>query len=354
MSTLVQLVMSSGRERLGLERDISELLANPELHLLVVGEEACALVEGLCQQEGVHRDDARRVLSLDLPSSTSGGAKLLAAIAYAAERGFTHIVTTAVGRRRPGSAVKILAVAAEAHPLDVAIVAQHSFSAPDERTSRSAGRRLYGALGPEVSSLLGISKSNARLYPLIHVRDIPALSGRFDGETELLTRLLWKGVAIRVVDTDRDEAEQDVRQSRYQRLKRDIRADVVTFVFVTVSLLRKHHTPAELSSSLAVGVFIGCSPFFGFHTILAIAISSLCGLNVAYVWFGTQISNPLLAAFLTVLSVRVGRSVMGASAPALGAFSLEWLVGSALVGSALAVLAGVTSYYVARGLSQKV
>ena len=350
MSTLVQLVMSSGRERVGLERDISQLLANPELHLLVVGEEACALVEGLCQQEGVHRDDTRRVQSLDLPSSTSGGAKLLAAIAYAAERGFTHIVTTAVGRRRLGSAVKILAAAAEAHPLDVAIVARHSFSAPDERTSRSAGRRLYGALGPEVSSLLGISKSNARLYPLIHVRDIPALSGRFDGETELLTRLLWKGVAIRVVDTDRDEAEQDVRQS----LKRDIRADVITFVFVTVSLLRKHHTPAELSSSLAVGVFIGCSPFFGFHTILAIAISSLCGLNVAYVWFGTQISNPLLAAFLTVLSVRVGRSVMGASAPALGAFSLEWLVGSALVGSALAVLAGVTSYYVARGLSQKV
>jgi uncharacterized protein len=354
MSHPLQLVICSGSEHLGLERELCELLAEPEFHLLVVGDGACALVERLCQDQGFHQDDSCRVHSLELPNSTKGGAPVLAAIAYGAELGFTHLVTTTAGCRQLRNALKVLAAAAEAHPLDVAAMARHSVTTPQDRTSRSLGRLLYGSLGPEASSLLRISRSDARLYPLIHVRDIPALSGRFDGEAELLTRLLWKGVAVRVVEADGDQSGRNVRESRYQRLKEDVRASFFTFVFVTVSLLRKHRTPAELSSSLGVGVFIGCTPFFGFHTMLAIVISSLCGLNVAYVWFGTQISNPLLAVFLTVLSVRVGRYVMGASAPTLGAFSLEWFVGSALVGSALAVLAGVSSYYVARGLSRKI
>jgi len=41
-------------------------------------------------------------------------------------------------------------------------------------------------------------------------------------------------------------------------------------------------------------------------------------------------------------------------APTLGALSVEWLVGSVLVGSALAVLTGVTSYCVARTLSREI
>lgn len=353
MSNLVRLVLICSSDYARLERDICALMEDADLQVLVVGDGACATVERLRRLEDFRPNDSPRVQPLELPNLAEGGAALLAAVACSAEQGFTHIVTTDASCRQLQSEVKCLAAVVEAYPLDVVGVARHSFTTSDDRTNASVGRLLRGALGPNASSLLQIARTSMRIYPLIHVQGIPTLTGPFDGETELLIRLLWKGVAIRVVDSDTDESERSRRRSRYQQLKYEIRAGTSTVLLVTASLLGTHHTPADLSSSLGVGVFIGCTPFLGFHTLLAIVISYLCGLNVAYVWFGTQISNPLLAAFLAVLSVRVGRYVTGTSASTLGALSLEWLVGSAVVGGILAVFAGITSYYVARRLSRQ-
>ena len=58
----------------------------------------------------------------------------------------------------------------------------------------------------------------------------------------------------------------------------------------------KHHTPREVGAAVGAGVFIGCSPFFGFHSLIAAAVSWLLGLNFIYVWMGTHVSNPVFAA----------------------------------------------------------
>ena len=113
---------------------------------------------------------------------------------------------------------------------------------------------------------------------------------------------------------------------------------------VTAAVLRAHRTPVEVGAAIGVGVFLGCTPFFGFHTLLATAASFLFGLNLMYVWLGTQISNPFFAGFLTAGSIGVGRYLLHDASYAVGRLSLDWLVGSVVVGSVLGTVSGVVSY----------
>jgi uncharacterized protein (DUF2062 family) len=123
---------------------------------------------------------------------------------------------------------------------------------------------------------------------------------------------------------------------------------------VSAAVIRAHRTPVEVGTAIGVGVFLGCTPFFGFHTVLALAASFLFGLNFVYVWLGTQISNPLLAGFLTVGSISVGHYLLHGASHSLGRLSLDWLAGSVVIGSVLGTIAGVVSFGAARRYSKAV
>ncbi len=58
--------------------------------------------------------------------------------------------------------------------------------------------------------------------------------------------------------------------------------------------------------AVALGVFIGASPFWGFHTVLAVGLAILFGLNKPAVVFGTFVSNPWFAPFVIFLSLEAG------------------------------------------------
>src|SRR5258707_1855802 len=55
---------------------------------------------------------------------------------------------------------------------------------------------------------------------------------------------------------------------------------------------------AREAAAIGVGVFIGCTPFFGFHLLICWAVGSVFRLNRLQVYLAANISNPLLAPFL--------------------------------------------------------
>jgi uncharacterized protein len=122
---------------------------------------------------------------------------------------------------------------------------------------------------------------------------------------------------------------------------------------VTAAVLNAHRTPVEVGAAIGVGVFLGCTPFFGFHTLLAMAASFLFGLNFVCVWLGTQISNPLFAGLLTAGSIGVGGYLLHDSPSTIGRLSLDWLAGSVAVGSVLGIVSGIMTYGVARCLRKR-
>lgn len=131
-------------------------------------------------------------------------------------------------------------------------------------------------------------------------------------------------------------------------------------------LLREHTEPRALALAVFVGVMIGASPFYIFHTLLVLVFAFALRLNKLAVWVASNISMPLFAPPLTLASMQVGNYLMkGVWLPltvagmkdllaSLGGFELgldlwiAWLVGSLPVGAVLGAMLGGATWWVAR------
>jgi uncharacterized protein (DUF2062 family) len=132
------------------------------------------------------------------------------------------------------------------------------------------------------------------------------------------------------------------------------------------SLWDSHTSPRKIALALALGVFVGASPLWGFHTLLAIGLSLLFGLNKPATVFGTLVSNPVLAPFLIFFSLETGSWLLyGRTAhlslqevkdqsqfpnwhEVLHEYLLPYSVGSVVVGLALAFLTFWVALWVAK------
>jgi uncharacterized protein (DUF2062 family) len=128
------------------------------------------------------------------------------------------------------------------------------------------------------------------------------------------------------------------------------------------SLFQEHAHPVRLSVAVAIGVFIGCSPLFGFHALLGLMAAAKFRLNKLAVVAGTSISNPVTGPFAIFGIIQVGwRILSGAWLPlsidnirsqtllvSVDHILAGWMVGVATLGSALAVLTGSLFYALLR------
>lgn len=113
-------------------------------------------------------------------------------------------------------------------------------------------------------------------------------------------------------------------------------------------------TPLRRAIAAGVGVFVGCTPFYGLHLALLYGLAWALGLSRLTVYLFANISNPLVAPFLVFTEVQVGSLVRrGAWYPvtvdALRAidpwtFGADLLVGAGVVGAALGTVLGLTVY----------
>ncbi len=69
--------------------------------------------------------------------------------------------------------------------------------------------------------------------------------------------------------------------------------------------------PEKIALSFAVGVFISISPFFGFHTILALVFSFLFRLNKVATITGSWMNNPWTVAPVYYIDYKIGSVIMG-------------------------------------------
>jgi uncharacterized protein (DUF2062 family) len=107
----------------------------------------------------------------------------------------------------------------------------------------------------------------------------------------------------------------------------------------------------QQAAAIGLGVFIGCTPFYGLHFWICMAVGWLLGLNRLKLYLAANISNPLVAPFLIFGEVQTGSVLRRGQ---LYAFSLDaframnpWgfaadlLIGSALFGI---VLGGIAAF----------
>lgn len=125
-------------------------------------------------------------------------------------------------------------------------------------------------------------------------------------------------------------------------------------------VLHTADTPQRTAAAFALGVFIGMSPFFGLHTVLALLLAFLLRLNRLAVLLGTLVLNPWTILPIYGAGTWIGLRILGQADPpgglplaveatrpaavvhslaALGPYLAPFVAGNLLLGAAGAALA---------------
>lgn len=132
----------------------------------------------------------------------------------------------------------------------------------------------------------------------------------------------------------------------------------VLFRELIYALVNEKTSPLNMSLSLAVGIFIGCSPLFGLHALIGFALAMRFGMHKIAVFLGTNVSNPFSAPFIIWLCISTGWTLIHATEFALPPacmnlqsleqllrqYALCWLLGFPLVGLVFALTAFLICY----------
>ena len=146
------------------------------------------------------------------------------------------------------------------------------------------------------------------------------------------------------------------------RSKRDIKHKKI------LSLFRNQNgSPFFNAKGLAIGVFSGCFPFFGFQTLIGVFFAKLGKGNVLLAAIGTWISNPFTYIPLYYLNYKVGSIFFNTSSNEIiekslvindlwkqgRIFSLKLLLGSSCVGFLLALICGSIVFFIYKVKSKR-
>ena len=128
-----------------------------------------------------------------------------------------------------------------------------------------------------------------------------------------------------------------------------------------LSLFRQQNgSPFFNAKGLAIGVFSGCFPFFGFQTLLGVFFAKLAKGNIVLAAIGTWISNPFTYIPLYYFNYKVGSIFFNNSPNKIieknlviddlwkqgSIFSIRLLLGSSCVGFLLALIAGSIVFFI--------
>ena len=124
--------------------------------------------------------------------------------------------------------------------------------------------------------------------------------------------------------------------------------------------LKQQGSPFFNAKGIAVGVFCGCFPFFGFQTILGLFLARVAKGNLFLAAIGTWISNPFTYVPLYYFNYKVGSFLLKNSPDIIfeknlitkelwekgSVFSIRLILGSTLVGLFLASISGVIIFFI--------
>jgi len=125
-----------------------------------------------------------------------------------------------------------------------------------------------------------------------------------------------------------------------------------------MTLRTEHRTPGKVGFGVGVGVFVGCSPFWGIHFPIAVLLATIFRLNRGIVYAAAYLNNVITALPILFTEVQVGHRILQgvwlpvtlADVETLGGlgFFTSLLVGSIVLGAALGAVFGVGAWLLAR------
>lgn len=221
------------------------------------------------------------------------------------------------------------------------------------------------------------TQSGYRLYPLKLIPE-KYFTNKFEFEIEVIVRSAWKGIPVKNVPVQ-VLYDPDERVSHFRPFKDFTRISILNTVLVLITLLyikprdfffsfrrkgikqflrenilHSQDSPQKKAASVALGVFIGISPFWGFHTLMVLGLAVLLRLNKVIAFAASNVSIPPMIPFIIYGSLRVGAFFTGNGTPMSLDSSLtfadvkmhltQYVIGSFILAAFSAVILGMTTY----------
>lgn len=238
----------------------------------------------------------------------------------------------------------------------------------------------------ETTIKLEDTQSGFRLYPL---KLIPKrfYTNKFEFEIEVIVRSAWKGIVVKNIPIQilYDPAE---RVSHFRPFKDFTRISILNTVlvlnallyikprdffrkakkkgfkkFLLEDILESGDSNFKKSAAIALGIFIGISPFWGFQTVLLLFFATIFKLNKVIAYMASNVSFPPFIPFIIYGSLKMGSFFVATNAPLTLDSSItlddiqknatQYIVGSLTLASVLALSAGLLSYMLLTLFSSK-
>ncbi|MBE8713889.1 DUF2062 domain-containing protein [Sphingobacterium hungaricum] len=220
------------------------------------------------------------------------------------------------------------------------------------------------------------TQSGFRAYPL---RSIPNkfYTKKFEFEIEVIVRTAWNGVEVKNVPIQ-VLYDPNERVSHFRPFKDFTRISILNTVlvfltffyilprnffrsfkkksldkFVKENVFGSEDSPAKKATSIALGVFMGIAPVWGFQTALVITLAVFLRLNKVLAFAFSNISLPPMIPFIIYASLLVGGLVLPAestfhwrqiSFETIQLHLVQYVIGSLVLALSMALLIGFGCY----------
>jgi glycosyltransferase involved in cell wall biosynthesis len=226
------------------------------------------------------------------------------------------------------------------------------------------------------------TQSGYRLYPVKALEGIRFFTYKYEFEIEVIVRGPWSGLDVIAVPVKVYYPPAEERISHFRPFKDFSRISVLntvlvfwTFAYIKprdffrhifrndwralleMHLIRSHETPSVKAWSMAVGVFFGITPFWGFQIWFVIFFAWFFKLNKALSILASNISIPPMIPFIVFASYQAGRIWLGGNAMSLsfsenmkaemiGKNFLQYVVGSFTLAAFVAAVVWLITYVI--------
>lgn len=280
-----------------------------------------------------------QIIQLHQPKNIGKGHALKIGFKHAFSMGFDYAITLDTdGQHFPVDIPNFIQALDASENKNILIIGDRNMNEADVLARSAKGNRvstfwMKAATGLELQD----SQSGFRLYPIKDIKDIRFMKStkKFEFEIEAIVKSFWSGTEIVHVPIHvlYDLSE---RVSHFRPFMDIARMVVLYTWFLLVRLfyitprsffrklkkkglkrffvedfLRHQDSPKKKALSIALGVFIGLSPLWGFHTIIVIFLAILLKLNKVISFAFSNISLPPFIPLVLLMSLQTGNWVLG-------------------------------------------
>lgn len=318
-----------------------------------------------------------QITVLNLPKNKGKGNGLKTGFRKAKKSGFDYAITIDSDGQHYPDDIPVFVKALLHENKDVLLIGNRNMSQDGIPKKSSFGNRFSNFwFWFETGIKLEDTQSGYRLYPL-HKIPKKYFTPKFEFEIEIIVRTAWRHVPVKNVPIKvlYDPTE---RVSHFRPFKDFTRISILNTILVTITLLyiiprnfvnnfkkksfkrfikedvlESEGTNRIKAFSIALGVFIGFSPFWGVHTLLVISLAVLFKLNKVLAFVASNVSLPPFIPFIIVASLFLGSPFVSGNSDFLNQewnFDLvknnilQYVIGSLILASTMSVIMGIVTF----------